>query len=78
MPEGQLRDYWGQKGNGGSCIVVTATNAPLTNHQVAKLAKKSSLGLDRVGSLGANSSGELMLAFTSGNRPDVGAFDALH
>jgi D-aminopeptidase len=77
MPHGPLPDYWGPKGNGGSCIVITATDAPLTNHQVAKLAKRSSLGLARVGSLGANSSGELMLAFTSGNRIDVGAFEPL-
>jgi D-aminopeptidase len=77
MPEGRLPDYWGQNGNGGSCIVVTATNAPLTNHQIAKLAKRSSLGLARAGSVGANSSGELMLAFTSGNRVDVASIEPL-
>lgn len=68
MPEGRLPDYWGEAGNGGSCIVITATDAPLTNHQVAKLAKRSGLGLARVGSVGANSSGELMFAFTTANR----------
>ena len=70
-PEGQLPDYWGEDSVGGSCIVVTATDAPLTNHQVAKLAKRSALGLARVGSVGANSSGELMLAFTTANRVRV-------
>jgi D-aminopeptidase len=75
MPQGRLPDYWGDQVNGGSCIVIVGTDAPLTNHQVAKLAKRSSLGLARVGSVGANSSGELMLAFTSGNRLDVGAFE---
>jgi D-aminopeptidase len=68
MPEGRLPDYWGEAGNGGSCIVITATNAPLSNHQVAKLAKRSALGLARVGSVGANSSGELMFAFSTANR----------
>ena len=71
MPEGRMPDYWGEQGNGGSCIVVVGTDAPLTNHQVAKLAKRSALGLARVGSVGANSSGELMLAFTSANRGNV-------
>lgn len=71
-PRGRLPDYWGEGGEGGSCIVVTATNAPLSNHQVAKLAKRSALGLARVGSVGANSSGELMLAFTTANRVRVG------
>jgi D-aminopeptidase len=68
MPEGRWPDYWGKSGDGGSCIVVVATDAPLTNHQVARLAKRSALGLARVGSVGANSSGELMLAFTTANR----------
>jgi D-aminopeptidase len=68
MPAGRLPDYWGESGNGGSCIVVVATDAPLSNHQVSKLAKRASLGLARVGSIGANSSGELMFAFTTANR----------
>jgi D-aminopeptidase len=71
-PGGRLPDYWGESGDGGSCIVVAATDAPLTNHQLAKLARRSALGLARVGSIGANSSGELMLAFTTANRVRVG------
>ena len=68
MPEGQLPDYWGEAGNGGSCIVVVGTDAPLSNHQVSKLAKRAALGLARIGSIGANCSGELMFAFTTSNR----------
>lgn len=68
MPAGRLPDYWGESGNGGSCIVVVATDAPLNNHQVSKLAKRAALGLARVGSIGANCSGELMFAFTTANR----------
>jgi D-aminopeptidase len=71
MPEGRWPDYWGKFGDGGSCIVVVGTDAPLTNHQVARLAKRSALGLARVGSVGANSSGELMLAFTTANRTQM-------
>lgn len=72
MPRGRLPDYWGESGEGGSCIVVAATDAPLTNHQLAKLARRSALGLARLGSIGANSSGELMLAFTTANRLRAG------
>lgn len=72
MPEGRLPDYWGECGNGGSCIVVVGTNAPLGVHQVRKLAKRAALGLARVGSVGANCSGELMLAFTTANRGGFG------
>ena len=68
MPEGQLPDYWGEGGNGGSCIVIVATDAPLSNHQVSKLAKRAALGLARIGSIAANCSGELMFAFTNANR----------
>lgn len=68
MPEGRMPDYWGQAGNGGSCIVIVGTDAPLSNHQVAKLAKRAALGLARIGSIGANCSGELMFAFTTANR----------
>lgn len=68
MPEGRMPDYWGAEGNGGSCIVVVGTDAPLTSHQVAKLAKRAALGLARIGSIAANSSGELMFAFTTANR----------
>lgn len=72
MPEGKAASYWGKRGEGGSCIVVVGTNAPLTNHQVARLAKRSALGLARTGSVAANASGELMMAFTTANRFDVG------
>lgn len=72
LPEGRFPDYWGEDGEGGSCIVVTATDAPLTSHQLAKLARRSALGLARMGSVGANSSGELMLAFSTANRIRAG------
>lgn len=71
LPEGRMPDYWGPQGNGGSCIVVIGTDAPLSNHQLAKLAKRAALGLARVGSIGANSSGELLFAFTTANRRAV-------
>lgn len=72
QPEGRFPDYWGEDGNGGSCIVIIGTDAPISNHQAAKLAKRAALGLARIGSIGANCSGEFMFAFTTANRPDGG------
>lgn len=72
-PEGRFPDYWGEEGNGGSCIVIVGTDAPLTSHQAAKLAKRAALGLACIGSIGANCSGELMFAFTTANRAPGGA-----
>jgi D-aminopeptidase len=53
---------------GGSIIVVVATDAPLLPHQCARLAGRPSLALGRMGSYAANGSGDLFLAFATGNR----------
>ena len=52
----------------GSTIIVVATDAPLLPHQCARLAQRAGLGLARVGGLGATSSGDLFMAFATGNR----------
>ena len=49
----------------GSSIIVAATDAPLTSHQLARLAKRAAFGLIRVGSTGGNGSGELAVAFST-------------
>jgi D-aminopeptidase len=54
--------------DGGSIIVVVATDAPLLPHQCARLAQRPSLGLGRMGSFASHSSGDLFLAFATGNR----------
>jgi D-aminopeptidase len=51
----------------GSCIVVLGTNAPLSQLQCARLAKRASLGLARTGSFGGDTSGEIFMAFATGN-----------
>ena len=53
---------------GGSIIVVVATDAPLLPHLCARLAQRPSLALGRMGSVAAHSSGDLFLAFATGNR----------
>ncbi len=52
----------------GSVIVVVATNAPLMTPQLNRLAKRAALGLGRVGSFAAATSGEIIIAFSTGNQ----------
>lgn len=51
----------------GSIIVILATNAPLLPHQCRRLAQRGALGIARSGGGGENSSGDLILAFATGN-----------
>jgi D-aminopeptidase len=53
---------------GGSIIVVLATDAPLLPHQCERLAQRAGLGLARMGSIGSHGSGDLFIAFATGNR----------
>ncbi len=62
----------GSGAGGGSIIVVVATDAPLLPHQCARLAQRPSLALGRMGSYASHSSGDLFIAFATGNR-DVSA-----
>ena len=52
----------------GSIIGIVATDAPLLPHQCARLARRVPLGIARVGGLGSTSSGDIFLAFATGNR----------
>jgi D-aminopeptidase len=51
----------------GSIIVIIATDAPLLPVQCARLARRATVGLARVGGMGFNSSGDLFLSFATGN-----------
>ena len=51
----------------GSIIIVVATDAPMLPHQLRALAKRASLGLGRTGAVASLSSGDLFLAFSTGN-----------
>jgi D-aminopeptidase len=51
----------------GSIIVVIATDAPLLPHHCERLAQRSGLGIARVGGTGGQTSGDLMIAFATGN-----------
>jgi D-aminopeptidase len=51
----------------GSIIVIVATDAPLMPDQCRRLARRATVGLARVGGLGHNGSGDIFLAFATGN-----------
>jgi L-aminopeptidase/D-esterase-like protein len=51
----------------GSIIVVVATDAPLLPAQLERLARRAALGIGRVGGAGENSSGDILLAFSTAN-----------
>ena len=53
---------------GGSIIVVVATDAPILPGQCDRLAQRAALGIGRAGGMGEHSSGDLILAFATGNR----------
>ncbi len=50
-----------------SIIVIVATDAPLLPHQLERLVRRVGMGLGRLGSWAGNSSGDLFLAFSTGN-----------
>ena len=52
----------------GSIIVILATDAPMLPHQLERLAQRAGLGIARAGGAGEHSSGDLFLAFSTGNR----------
>jgi len=51
-----------------SIIVVLATDAPLLPIQCQRLARRATTGLAWAGGIGANSSGDIFLAFSTGNQ----------
>ena len=51
----------------GSIIAVVATDAPLLPHQLKRLARRAPLGVARLGGYGANTSGDIFIAFSTAN-----------
>lgn len=78
VPVGREIDYskaadpWTTPPKGGSIIVIVATDAPLIATQCTRLAKRATVGLSRVGGVGHNGSGDIFLAFSTGNHVPIG------
>jgi D-aminopeptidase len=59
----------------GSIIAVVATDAPLLPHQCSRLAQRAGLGVARVGGVAEHTSGDLFIAFATGNANDQATAD---
>ncbi len=64
LRDGMIGDQLAER---GSIIVVIATDAPMAPHQLKCVARRAGLGLARGGTPGGNSSGDIFLAFSTGN-----------
>jgi len=51
--------------DGGSIMMVVATDAPVSDRNLERLARRALMGLARTGSSGGNGSGDYVLAFSS-------------
>ncbi|HEX5718605.1 MAG TPA: P1 family peptidase [Thermoanaerobaculia bacterium] len=63
-----LGRYSFQKDSDGSCMIVLATDAPLSSRNLERLARRAVLGLARTGSFMSNGSGDFVIAFSTRNR----------
>jgi D-aminopeptidase len=76
VPVGRLLDHenfsgYVRPGVAGSCMIVIATDAPLPDRELRRLAKRGLIGLTRTGSIMAAYSGDYAIAFsTSSAIPD--------
>ena len=49
----------------GSCMIIVATDAPLDNRNLQRLAKRAFMGLAKTGGIASNGSGDYVLAFST-------------
>ncbi|WP_018132288.1 DmpA family aminopeptidase [Effusibacillus pohliae] len=52
----------------GSIMIVIATDLPMCSRQLQRLAKRAAFGLARTGSIAHHGSGDIVIAFSNGNR----------
>lgn len=52
----------------GSCILIVATDAPLSDRQLRRVANRAAHALARTGSYSGNGSGDVALAFSTANK----------
>lgn len=57
-----------EKAAGGSCMIVVATDAPVTARNLRRIASRAWLGLARTGGIASNGSGDFVIAFSTSPR----------
>jgi D-aminopeptidase len=74
-----FRESTEEKGD-GSIVIVVATDAPLSDRNLGRLAARAMLGMARTGSSASNGSGDYVIAFSTAQsvrrRVPIGATDA--
>ncbi len=69
IPVGRELEKQGNHSSGdGSCMIVVATDAPITARNLKRLAKRAVFGLARTGGFCSNGSGEYAIAFSTARR----------
>nr|WP_240486001.1 P1 family peptidase [Anditalea andensis] len=69
MPAGKLLDQYSFQNQlesaDGSCMIIIATDAPIGERNLKRLAERGMLGLARTGGIASNGSGDYVLAFST-------------
>ena len=60
-----LNDNIPYKDDEGSCMIVIATDAPLSNRNLKRVAKRAIIGIGKVGGIASNGSGDYVIAFST-------------
>lgn len=74
VPIGRLIDPigtpvpWVEPAESSSIVIIVATDAPLLPFQCRRLAKRATVGFARAGGVGHNGSGDIFLAYATGNK----------
>jgi D-aminopeptidase len=63
--EGRANRDWSGRGADGSIIIVVATDAPLGDRNLRRLAERALLGMGRTGGSMSNGSGDYVIAFST-------------
>ena len=63
---------WPEPAQSSSILIVLGTDAPLLPFQCRRLAKRATVGFARAGGIGHNGSGDIFLAFATGNELSAG------
>lgn len=69
IPVGRELEQSGNNNSGdGSCMIIVATDAPITARNLKRLAKRAIFGLARTGGNCSNGSGEYVIAFSTSQK----------
>ncbi len=64
----ELKGWPGEPPQGGSCVIVVATDAPMDARMLRRLAVRVTHGLARTGCVSTTTSGDFVIAFSTTNR----------